>query len=94
MIEVNKFKIGLFTAGGFILLIIMLFLLGGASMFDKKIKLVTLVSESVQGLEKGGQVKYKGVPVGSPRQPFCFFPFLFHGDGVDPCLLYNIIVCP
>lgn len=65
MIEVNKFKIGLFTAGGFILLIIMLFLLGGASMFDKKIKLVTLVSESVQGLEKGGQVKYKGVPVGS-----------------------------
>ena len=65
MIEVNKFRIGLFTAGGLILLVIVLFLLGGASMFDKKIKLVTLVSESVQGLEKGGQVKYKGVPVGS-----------------------------
>ena len=24
---------------------------------------------------------------GLPRQPFCFFAFLFHGDGLDPCLL-------
>ena len=24
------------------------------------------------------------------RQPFCFFAFLFHGDGLDPCLLYNV----
>ena len=23
-------------------------------------------------------------------QPFCFFAFLFHGDGLDPCLLYNV----
>ena len=23
------------------------------------------------------------------RQPFCFFAFLFHGDGLDPCLLYK-----
>ena len=21
---------------------------------------------------------------------FCFFAFLFHGDGLDPCLLYNV----
>ena len=27
---------------------------------------------------------------GLPRQPFCFFAFLFHGDGLDPCLLYNV----
>ena len=27
---------------------------------------------------------------GLPRQPFCFFAFLFHGDGPDPCLLYNV----
>ena len=24
------------------------------------------------------------------RQPFCFFAFLFHGDGLDPCLLYKV----
>ena len=25
------------------------------------------------------------------RQPFCFFAFLFHEDGLDPCLLYNVM---
>ena len=24
------------------------------------------------------------------RQPFCFFAFLFHGGGLDPCLLYSV----
>ena len=24
------------------------------------------------------------------RQPFCLFAFLFLGDGLDPCLLYNV----
>ena len=28
---------------------------------------------------------------GLPRQPFCFFAFLFHGDELDPCLLYNVM---
>ena len=28
--------------------------------------------------------------LGFPRQPFCFFAFLFHGDDLDPCLLYNV----
>ena len=32
---------------------------------------------------------------GLPRQQFCFFAFLFHGEGLDPCLLYNITnLCP
>ena len=31
---------------------------------------------------------------GLHRQPFCFFAFLFLGDGLDPCLLYNVMkVC-
>ena len=25
------------------------------------------------------------------RQPFYFFAFLFHGDYLDPCLLYNVM---
>ena len=29
------------------------------------------------------------------RQPFCFFAFLFLGDGLEPCLLYNVMnLCP
>ena len=26
----------------------------------------------------------------SPDSHFTFFAFLFHGDGLDPCLLYNV----
>ena len=25
-----------------------------------------------------------------PQTTFCLFAFLFHGDGLDPCLLYNV----
>ena len=25
------------------------------------------------------------------RQPFCLLAFLFLGDGLDPCLLYNVM---
>ena len=25
-----------------------------------------------------------------PDSHFAFFAFLFHGDGLDPCLLYNV----
>jgi len=25
------------------------------------------------------------------RQPFCFFAFVFLEDGLDPCLLYNVM---
>ena len=25
------------------------------------------------------------------RQPFRFFAFLFYGNGLDPCLLYNVM---
>ena len=33
--------------------------------------------------------------LGLLRQPRCFFAFLFHGDGLDPCLLYNVTnICP
>ena len=26
-----------------------------------------------------------------PQKPFCFFAFLFLGDSLDPCLLYNVM---
>ena len=28
------------------------------------------------------------------RQPFCLFAFLSHGDGLEPCLLYNVTNLP
>ena len=33
--------------------------------------------------------------VSLPRQPICFFAFLFYGDGLYSCLLYNVTnFCP
>lgn len=64
MVEVNKFKIGIFVISGIVLLLGTVFLFGGSDIFKQEVKLVTLYDESVQGLEKGSQVKFRGVPIG------------------------------
>lgn len=64
MVEVNKFKLGLFIIGSVVLLVIFLLFLGVSERFAPKGKLVSFFSESVQGLDVGSQVKYKGVPIG------------------------------
>ena len=64
MIEVNKFKIGVFAVSGIVVLLGAILLFGGNDIFKDEVKLVTLYNESVQGLEKGSQVKFRGVPVG------------------------------
>lgn len=64
MIEVNKFKIGVFAVSGIVVLLGAVLLFGGHDIFKDEVKLVTVYNESVQGLEKGSQVKFRGVPVG------------------------------
>ena len=64
MMEVNKFKIGIFVIAGICAVLGAIFLFGGSDIFKKEVKLVTVYDESVQGLEKGSQVKFRGVPIG------------------------------
>ncbi len=64
MKNVNKFRLGLFVIFGIITFFIGLFLFGLAEMFEPTIRCQTLFNESVQGLEVGSAVKFKGVPVG------------------------------
>ena len=64
MIEVNKFKIGVFSVSGIVVLLGAVLLFGGNDIFKDEVRLVTVYNESVQGLEKGSQVKFRGVPVG------------------------------
>ena len=64
MIEVNKFKIGVFAVSGIVVLLGAVLIFGGNDIFKDEVKLVTVYNESVQGLEKGSQVKFRGVPVG------------------------------
>ena len=64
MIEANKYKLGLFVLSGMALLVLVLFLLGIATIFKPKVEFVTLFDESVQGLESGAPVKFRGVTIG------------------------------
>ncbi len=64
MQEANKFKLGLFVV---LSLIVFMAAVASMGLFDSlkpKAHLATFVEESVQGLNTGSSVKYKGVPIG------------------------------
>ncbi|MCP3967469.1 MAG: MCE family protein [Lentisphaerae bacterium] len=65
MVEANKFRLGLFVLIGVVLFLACLFVFGLSDMFTKKAHFVSVFRESVQGLNIGSSVKYKGVPVGT-----------------------------
>ena len=62
--KANFFKIGLFTIGATIALIVLLVILGSGRLFQSKVLMETYVNESVQGLEVGAPVDVEG-PRGS-----------------------------
>ncbi len=64
MIEANRLKLGIFVTICLVLLIISAFALGLFGNFKATNKFFTIFDESVQGLEKGAAIKYKGVTVG------------------------------
>jgi len=65
--QVNFFKIGLFVIGAAVALVFLLVLLGAGRLFQSKIIMETYFNESVQGLELGSKVKYRGVIVGEVK---------------------------
>lgn len=60
-----KIRCGLFLVGGVLVLLLLLFLLGGRDLFVRKAAIRTAFVESVQGLSVGSAVKYRGAPIGS-----------------------------
>jgi hypothetical protein len=65
--QANFFKIGLFVIGATISLAFLLVMLGAGKLFQSKILMETYFNESVQGLELGSKVKYRGVIVGEVK---------------------------
>ena len=61
----NKYKVGVFAVVAFAILILGLVSLGTLKYFRTTWDFMTVVSASVQGLEKGAKVKIKGVTIGS-----------------------------
>lgn len=60
----NYFKIGLFVILGFLLLAGALAYIGAGRMFRPRIYIETYVDGTVQGVDIGSPVKFRGVPIG------------------------------
>jgi ABC-type transporter Mla subunit MlaD len=64
----NKYMVGMLTVVSLGLLILILVSFGILNSFKKKYRFMTAVKTSVQGLEKGAKVKFKGVTIGTVKK--------------------------
>src|SRR5436309_15168255 len=60
----NYFKLGLFVIGAIVAGIIVLLIIGTGRFLQKRVTIETYFNESVQGLDIGSKMKYRGVEVG------------------------------
>jgi phospholipid/cholesterol/gamma-HCH transport system substrate-binding protein len=60
----SNFLLGLFVTGGFIILAVVLIWVGVSQYFQGGKRYVSYFNESVQGLQKDAEVKFRGVEVG------------------------------
>lgn len=63
----KQLKTGLFVSGALVVLLVLLFYFGMSQIFVPKVRMYTTFSESVQGLNVGSEVKYRGVKIGTVR---------------------------
>jgi ABC-type transporter Mla subunit MlaD len=63
--KTNYYKIGLFTVFSITLVIAFMVFLGVSNLFQPSVLVETYFDESVQGLNIGSPVKYRGVTIGS-----------------------------
>ncbi len=63
-LKANYFKLGLFVIGAVIAGIILLVVIGSGRWFAPKLTIETYFNESVQGLDLGSKLKYRGVAIG------------------------------
>ena len=70
MENTSKFKLGVFVTVGSILFAVLIFYVAIREAIQPHGRVITIFKESVQGLEKGSKVKYKGVTIGSVSDVF------------------------
>jgi ABC-type transporter Mla subunit MlaD len=69
----NYFKIGIFVLAGFFILAATLIFLGAGNMFRPRLYFETYVDGTVQGVDRGSPVKFRGVQIGRiAKVDFCF----------------------
>ena len=64
MEKFSYFKIGIFVISAIVIGVLGVVVLGAGAIFQKKNIAETYIDESVQGLDVGSPVKFRGVPVG------------------------------
>lgn len=62
--KVSSFLLGLFVTGGLIILATILVWIGATQYFERGKRYISYFNESVQGLQKDSEVKFRGVKVG------------------------------
>src|SRR5262245_16110642 len=68
MDKLSYFKIGIFVISAIVIGVIGVVVLGVGTIFQKTNLVETYIDESVQGLDVGSAVKFRGVPVGRVEQ--------------------------
>jgi ABC-type transporter Mla subunit MlaD len=63
-VKANYFKLGLFVIGAIISGAVLLIVIGSGRWFQPKLTIETYFNESVQGLDIGSKLKYRGVAIG------------------------------
>lgn len=64
-VPTNHWKLGLFVVGGVVLTLAVVLVLGARGLQKDTLSFVTYFDESVQGLEVGSPVKFRGVIIGT-----------------------------
>jgi len=62
--QANYFKLGLFVIGAVAAGVVVLLIIGSGRWFENKVTIETYFNESVQGLDIGSKMKYRGVVIG------------------------------
>jgi ABC-type transporter Mla subunit MlaD len=63
-LKANYFKLGLFVIGALVSGVLLLIVIGSGRWFQPKLTIETYFNESVQGLDIGSKLKYRGVAIG------------------------------
>ena len=62
--KANYFKLGLFVIGGIVAGVLVLLIIGSGRFFERRVTIETYFKESVQGLNVGSKLNYRGVTIG------------------------------
>jgi ABC-type transporter Mla subunit MlaD len=81
--KANYFKLGMFIILAIVLGIAAVLVLGAGRLFHKKYIIETYLDQSVQGIDVGSKVKYRGVTIGNVRS-ITFTRDHYSGAGTGP----------